>query len=101
MFYAFHNRYGVGVVHADDGKRIGYVEVFDHKADRDDYVLGDHKAEAISAREAKPLMLDWLSACPYCDAWEVEDLRAEGLRAIAERCRRAKAEDDRTFGFMR
>lgn len=64
MFYAYHNRYGIGV-RAEEGYRIGYVVCFSNRRARDEYVSSDSKAEAISSKEARAEMCDYLMANAY------------------------------------
>lgn len=65
-YYAFHNRYGVGTRDADDLRRIGYLYIFESRADRDAWVDddvwdGNYHRESLTSREAMPYLVE--AAC--------------------------------------
>ena len=64
LYYGFYNRYGLGM-RDENGYRIGCVEAFKTKRDRDAWVAadewdGNYHREVISSAEARRLMLDAL-----------------------------------------
>lgn len=80
MHYAYHNTYGVGTRHADDGKRIGHLRIFETKAERDAWVSADvcdghYKREAITYREALPELVQEAS---FYSGIDKEECRARG-----------------------
>lgn len=80
-YYAFDNRYGVGMRDADDLSRIGYLHIFESRSDRDAWVDadvwdGNYRREAITAREALPYLVE--SACSITCEFPGE-VRARGV----------------------
>lgn len=64
MYYGFYNHYGIGMRYGDGG-RIGHVEVFKTKRDRDAWIDaekwdGNYHREVISSAEARRFMLDMI-----------------------------------------
>lgn len=64
MYYGFYNSYGIGMRH-ESGGRIGHIEIFETKRDRDAWIAADEwdgnwYREAITSTEARRYMLDRL-----------------------------------------
>ena len=61
MYYGFEHENGVNWRHADDNSRIGYVEIFESRLERDEWVDYDpmHR-EVLTSTQAKREMLDRL-----------------------------------------
>lgn len=64
MYYGFYNSCGIGMRHVDGG-RVGHIEVFETKSDRDTWIAADEfdgnwHREAITSTEARRHMLDRL-----------------------------------------
>ena len=63
-YYGFYNSYGIGMRRVGGG-RIGCVEVFETKSDRDAWIAADEfdgnwRREAITSTEARRYMLDFI-----------------------------------------
>ena len=91
-YYAYHNSYG-NSTRDSRNRRIGFVAVFDSKAERDawvaeeDYYGGNAHREAIGSHEARSYMLDELYAelvfDPVFDAPTMDEV-VDAYQAICE-----------------
>lgn len=66
MYYGFYNSCGIGMRY-ENGDRIGHLEVFETKRDRDAWIEADEwdgnwYREAITSTEARRYMLDRLDS---------------------------------------
>lgn len=85
MFYAYEHHYSKDI-RDEHGHRIGKVEQFGTKAERDAWVAADedHKREAITSREAKQEIVMVFGKANIPEGTPMEKLAAEYKRYIKE-----------------